>query len=173
METILPDQPAATADGHLNTCKRLVRRVIEEAVNGGDLGVIDELLAPDVHGALPGLESDADARDLLGVYREAVPDAHWRIEGQFAEGDMVVTNVVATGTQRGPLWGLPATGKRMAVTGTLFCRCREGRITEHRLQVDLLELLQQLGVMPDLTLQHEVIVARLLRDSRRASQVSE
>ncbi|HZU12663.1 MAG TPA: ester cyclase [Chloroflexota bacterium] len=168
METMLPERQPLTPDTDAAACKGLVRRVVEEAVNGGNLAVLAELLAPDIHGGVPGVHGAPDVQELLRVYREAVPDARWIIEEQFADGHMVVTNLVATGTQRGPLWGLPATGKRMAVAGTLFCACANGKITEQRLQLDVLGLLQQLGVMPELSLEHEVLVARVAQQNAAA-----
>jgi len=144
-------------------CKLLVRRAIEEGVNGGHLAVLDEVLDPRVQGVLPDVDSVDELQALLATYREAVPDARWTITEQCAEGDTVVTTFLATGTQTGPLWGLSATGRRMAVAGTLFCTCRDGRIVAERLQLDVLGLMQQLGVMPELALHNEVLVARLVR----------
>jgi predicted ester cyclase len=149
--------------------KALVRCAVEAAVNGGDLSVLDELLAPEVRGVMPGVSGPDDLKELLGVYREAVSDAHWSIQGQVADGNMVVTDFMATGTQTGALWGLPATGRRMAVAGVLFSRCQDGRIIEQRIEFDRLGLLQQLGVMPELSLTQEVLVARMARAPERAA----
>lgn len=165
METIRPDQHLSASAIDAEDCKALVRRMVDEAVNRGHFALLEELLAPRLESNLSGTRSRDEVQAMLTVYREAVPDAHWRIEGQLADGDMVATSFVATGTQTGPLWGLPATGKAMSVTGTVFCRCREGRIAGFRLQLDLLGLMQQLGVMPELRLEHEVLVARLVQGS--------
>lgn len=151
----------------LAAIKALVERLVEESVNQGRLEVVEELLAPTFPSMLPDQSGPASVKQLLASYREAVPDAHWAIQEQIAEGDTVVTCFVATGAQLGPLWGIPATGRRMAVTGVLISRCWEGRIAAQLLHLDLLGLLQQLGVMPDLGLAEEVIVARLLSASQR------
>lgn len=165
METIRsPGQDVGPAMD-TGACKLLVRRAIEEGVNGGNLAILDELLDSEVQGVLPDVDGVDELKALLATYREAVPDTHWTVTEQWADGDTVVTTFLATGTQTGPLWGLPATGKRMAVAGTLFCTCRDGRIVAERLQLDVLGLMQQLGVMPELTLHNEVLVARLVRAS--------
>lgn len=145
--------------------KELVRRLVEEGVNQGRLAIVDEVLAA-TFPPLSNTESGPEGiKRLLLMYRAAIPDARWFIEQQVAEGDLVVTFFVAQGTQHGPLWGLPATGQRMAVSGVLLSRCHDGWIVEQRLRLDLLSLLQQLGVMPDVGLDEAVLVARLLRTS--------
>lgn len=146
--------------------KQLIRRLMEEGVNQGQFAIVDELLSGTSSPSFVNRGGAAGMKHLLAVYREAVPDANWHIEGQVAEGDLVVTYFVARGTHWGPLWGLPATGKQMAVTGILFTRCREQRIVEQRLHLDLLSLLQQLGLMPELGLEQAVLVARVLQASR-------
>lgn len=143
--------------------KELVRRLVEEGVNQGRFAVVDEVLAPTFPPLSPGQSGPEGIKQLLAVYRASIPDAYWVIEEQVAERDLVVTFFVAQGTQRGPLWGLPATGQRMAVAGTLLSRCRQKRIVEQRLRLDLLSLLQQLGVMPEVGLEEAVLAARLLR----------
>jgi predicted ester cyclase len=148
------------------TPRALVQRLVEEGVNQGRLEVVDELLAPTRIGGISGADGRAALKQLLTAYRRAIPDARWTVSEQIAEGETVATCFVASGTHLGPLWGIPATGRRMAVPGILISRCREGRIVEQRLQLDLLELLQQLRVMPELGLDEEVMVARLLHESR-------
>ncbi len=142
--------------------KALVRHLVEEGVNQGRLAVVDAVLAPTDHAALPDAGNPQTVKDLLGQYRRAVPDAQWTIEEQIAEGDTVVTRVTARGTHQGPLWGLPATGKRMEMRGVLISRCRGEAIVAQWGQTDLLGLLQQLGVMPPLALDKAVVVARAL-----------
>jgi predicted ester cyclase len=144
--------------------KALVRRFVEEGVNQGKLEIVDEVLASTFPSLLPDREGPASVKQVLTAYRAAIPDAHWIIEEQVAEGEIVVTCFVARGTQLGPLWGVPATGRRMAVAGIVISHCREEKIVDQRIHLDLLGLLQQLGVMPDLGLEEEVIVARLLRE---------
>jgi len=157
--------------GRAEEHKRLVRRLVEGAVNGGDLGAVDAVVggsapdAPDApawHGGVEGLKA------LLASYRAAVPDARWIIREQIAEGDAVVTRFTACGTQRGALWGLPPTGRSTEVDGILISRCAGGRIVAQWAQADLLGLLQQLGVMPSLGLEGAAVVARALRSGTPA-----
>jgi predicted ester cyclase len=138
---------------------------VEESVNQGSLSAVDALLAPSYPSLLLHFDGPQSVKHLISSYRGAIPDARWTIQEQVAERDTVVTYFVAHGTHQGPLWGVPATGKPMAVSGILLSRCQRERIVDQRVQLDLLGLLQQLGVMPELGLQEEVIVTRLLKES--------
>jgi predicted ester cyclase len=150
--------------------KALVRQLVEEGVNQGHLEVVDAVLAPTYRGPLPDGTGPQAVKELLGRYRRAVPDAQWTIEEQIAERDTVVTRFMARGTQQGPLWGLPATGKRVQVAGVLISRFRGEAIVAQWGQVDALGLLQQLGVMPPLALDQAVVVARVLQAGARWTQ---
>jgi predicted ester cyclase len=57
----------------------------------------------------------------------------------------VVTGFLASGTQQGLLWGLSASGRRMAVRGYLVSRCQGGRIVEQWVQLDVARLLELLA----------------------------
>ena len=147
--------------------KALVRQLVEEGVNQGHLEIVEAVLAPTCRAPLPDGSGPQSIKELLGLYRRAVPDAQWTIEEQIAEGDTVVTRFTARGTHQGPLWGLPATGRWVQVRGVLISRCRGEAIVAQWGQADLLALLQQLGVMPPLALDKAVVVERVLRASAR------
>ena len=150
---------AATTDAH----KQLVRWFVDEAINRGNQEIVAEVCADAADGSSSGLGTPESVRDLVLLYREAVPDAHWTIEQQVAEGEMLVTRFTARGTHRGALLSLAPTGKPMQVPGVLISRLEGHKIVLHWAQADLLRLLQQLGVMPDLALDRAVVVARVLQ----------
>ena len=66
----------------------------------------------------------------------------------MAAGDKVVARYTWRGTQRGEFFGVPATGKTVAVTGLSCYRCAGGKIVEEWWLEDLLGLMQQLGAIP-------------------------
>jgi predicted ester cyclase len=142
-----------------------VCRLVEEGVNGGNLDVVDAVVARTYPSLTAGSSGVQSLKDLLTLYRGAVPDAHWTIDDQIAEGNTVVTCFTARGTHRGALWGLPPTGRHTSVPGILISRCAGGRIVAQWTQVDLLDLLQQLGVMPPIELDQAVVVAQVLRSA--------
>jgi steroid delta-isomerase-like uncharacterized protein len=65
-----------------------------------------------------------------------------------AEGQKVVTRFVWTGTHRGVFLGIPATGKSVEVKGVVIDLLEDGRMSESRILMDTMGLMQQLGVIP-------------------------
>jgi predicted ester cyclase len=65
---------------------------------------------------------------MAGMYRNAFPDVQMSVEDQVAEGDMVVTRWIASGTHQGEIMGIAPTGNRVAVAGTSIERVVEGKI---------------------------------------------
>lgn len=136
--------------------KALARRLVDEAFNAGRLDVTDELVASDYVGHDPSLPEDvhgpAGVRELIAGYRAAFPDIQVTIEDQIADGDRVVTRWRATGTHKGELMGMPATGKQATVMGITIDRIADGRIAESWDNWDTLGLMQQLGAIPALAM---------------------
>ena len=64
------------------------------------------------------------------MYRNALPDVQMSVEDQIAEGDMVVTRWIASGTHQGDLMGIAPTGNRVRVAGTSVERIVDGKIEE-------------------------------------------
>ena len=77
----------------------------------------------------------------------ALPDLVVTVHDQVAETDTVVTRWSATGTHAGDFAGVPATGRRVTVTGIHIHRVRHGRLIEHWEELDPLGVLRQLGVL--------------------------
>ncbi|MEU4211708.1 ester cyclase [Streptomyces sp. NPDC026206] len=131
--------------------KKLVRRFYEE-IDKGNVDALDELVAEDYHdhspppfpGFAPGREG---LKQAFRMFWEATPGTH-EIQDQVAEGDKVVTRLVARGVQEGDLPGIPATGKQIVMTAIVIHRVENGRLAEKWSDKDLLGFLQQLGVVP-------------------------
>ena len=139
---------AATNNGQLVRNKELVRRAHAEVWSHGDLAAADELYAPDfvchfVAGSeWKGVEGlKAEVRRL----RASFPDWHEHVEQIVAEGDYVVTRFTCTGTHRGALNALPATGKTVRIFELGINRIAHGKIAEQWGCPDVLSLDQQLG----------------------------
>jgi steroid delta-isomerase-like uncharacterized protein len=131
-----------------DTNKLLVQRLVKEAQEGGRLEVVDELLADDFvdHTPLPGLPPTRDGvRMLFAGLRQAFPDLRVRIDEQLADGDRVATRKTFTGTHRGPFLGVEPSGNAVSFEVIDILTLREGKIREHRVVVDQLALLRQLG----------------------------
>src|SRR5690606_674150 len=90
-------------------------------------------------------------RGLEGAIRvhqttlQGMPDYHTAIEDLIAEGDRVAARVTITGTHTGDFYGLPATGKRIQVSGMYIVRIAQGKIVEHWGEENGLTVYRQLG----------------------------
>ena len=102
--------------------KSIVRRLVEEVLNGGRLDVIDELYAPEL---APG------ARRWITPFRESFPDVQMEIVELIAEGEKVVGRFRCSGTHLGAWRGRPPTGRRFERVDEVYIfRVRDGRIGE-------------------------------------------
>ena len=129
--------------------KALVRRFVERFWNEGNTAAANELMAHDAEIHMPTGETvDLDGLKGFSVaFRASFPDWHSTFEELVAEGDRVAERWTGRGTHRGELWGIPPTGKRVEVAGSVFYRIAGGKIVEFRGQLDMTGLMQQLDVV--------------------------
>jgi steroid delta-isomerase-like uncharacterized protein len=126
--------------------KALARRFLEEVFNQRRLEAIEALTVPGyVDHNLP---SGVTVAQSIGAFLAGFPDAHFTIEDQIEEGDLVVTRWTARGTHTGNLFGIPATGKSIAMPGISIYRITNGKMVEAWVQYDQLGMMQQLGLVP-------------------------
>ena len=126
--------------------KALVRRIIDEAWNRGNLDVIDEAFAADYqeHNPRPGQETGIEGyKGGISMLRAAFPDLFLDLQDIIAEGDRVAVRYVLRGTHNGEMMGLPGSGQRVESDGMVFARFQDGRIVERWQVHDDLALLQQ------------------------------
>ncbi len=133
--------------------KALVRRLVDEIFNRGNVGAADELMAPDFveHEELPpGVPSGRDGvKHMTVMLRSAFPDFRATIEDMMAEGDKVVLRMTWTGTHQGEFMGIPPTGRSVSFGVIDIIRIAEGKFVEHWGQMDNMALMQQLGAIPE------------------------
>ena len=128
--------------------KLLIRRYYDEMWNPWNFAVARELLAENIvfRGSLGDVMKGRDTFcDYMRKVRSAFPDFHNAIEELIAEGDTVVAKLAYSGTHRGEIFGLAATGKRMAYAGVAIFRIAAGKVAEGWVLGDLIALLRQLG----------------------------
>src|SRR4051812_6753616 len=104
----------------------------EEAVNQGNLDLIDEVIAADYVGHEPDedLHGPEGYKQFLTMFRSAFPDLHLTVEDEIAEGDRVASRFTVRGTHQGELMSIPPTGKQITVTGITICRFEDGKVVE-------------------------------------------
>ncbi len=132
--------------------KALDRRWFEEVWNQGNVASYEELASPDlvVHNPPPGITGDFEGiKQAISIHRTGFPDLHFEIHDQLAEGDQVVSRwTLNWGTHRGEWVGVPPTGKQVTITGISIQRYAGGKMVESWLEMDMLGMMQQLGVVP-------------------------
>ncbi len=131
--------------------KSIVRRWVEDGWNKQNTALIDELYTPNFYQHETGPETVTNREALkpfVAGYLSAFPDLHFTIEDLIAEGDKVTWRFKATGTNKGSLMGAPASGKAATITGIIIFRLEDSRMAEAWLNLDVLGLLQQVGLMP-------------------------
>jgi predicted ester cyclase len=131
----------------------LITRFYKEIVEGGNLALIDELTADgyvDHEEALPGQPPGKDGvLFFVNAVRSAFPDIKVKtIDASLADGEMEACHVVLTGTHRGEMAGIAATGKSVEFDGTDIIRIKGGKVAEHWGTTDNLRLMQQIGAVP-------------------------
>src|SRR5215207_544079 len=129
--------------------KALVRRFVEEFWNEGNMTAADELMEIDAVIHMPtGEVVDLDGlKSFVGTWRASFPDWHSTVKELIAEGDKVAERWTGRGMHRGELQGIPPTGKRVEVPGSVFYRIAGGKIVEFRGRLDMMSLMQQLGAL--------------------------
>ena len=127
---------------------KTVGRRIVEAINTGNVAEIDALFADNhvEHGAPPGVPPTKEGlKSVLMALRAAFPDLKYTVEDEVAEGDFLVQRVTGHGTQSGPLFHFPASGKHAMWSEIHMGRIVGGKFTEHWANVDQVGMMVQLG----------------------------
>jgi steroid delta-isomerase-like uncharacterized protein len=129
--------------------ERVLRRFVDEVVNRGDTSALDELIHADYVYRSPGeeLHGPEGLAALFDGYRSAFPDLALEIDDLVVADDATVMAFTITGTHRGDLLGIQATGRRVRVNGMVRSRFRDGKIAEEWEILDELTLFEQLGAI--------------------------
>jgi steroid delta-isomerase-like uncharacterized protein len=130
--------------------KTLVRRLFENIVNTGNMDAVNMLIGPtyvnhNVPTPTPGPEG---FKQVITMFRAAFPNLSVTLEDVLAEGNEVSTRGTWTGTHQGEFMNIPATGKQVTVSYIDIWRVDRGKLVENWVQMDMMGLLQQLGVVP-------------------------
>ena len=124
---------------------------VEEALNKGNLAVIDECISADWVYNSPlgqGLKGTEGFKQMVAMMRNAFPDIHYTFDDIVAEDDKVAARFTMTGTHKGDFMGIPPTGKQIKMTGAYFYRFKDGKEVEAIPFTDSMAMLRQLGVSP-------------------------
>ena len=135
--------------------KAILRRMTEEVMCGGNLRLMDELVAPDFvnHTSVATGEASHSVgvksfrQEVTGL-RSVFADIAVTIIHLLADGDKVVSHTQIRGTHEGEFMGIPATGKKVEFSAISIVRIANGKLAERWNIADRYALLQQLGAVP-------------------------
>jgi steroid delta-isomerase-like uncharacterized protein len=128
-------QAATASPAHgagLTGNERVVEAFLQDVINehNGDHAI--NYLNPDMQwsgGTVGTVTGSANVAGLFASVVAAFPDAHITINDIFAQGDQVVVRVVVSGTQEGPILGIPASGRFVQWDGVDVYRLSDGKIS--------------------------------------------
>ena len=127
-----------------------------EAFNAHDEDRIRELNSDDSVIEAPG-DVTVQGRDAATAYAmgwlNAFPDARITVQTEFAEGDWVAQRFTFEGTHEGtlmsPAGDVPPTHRRLTGRGAQLLRIDGGAVVETHLYYDQVQVMTQLGLMPE------------------------
>lgn len=124
--------------------KAVAKRVFEEGLSRGIFTVpyTDDFVG---HSGARTFTHEDGMNEAKG-WRSAFPDLNVAVDLMVAEGDLVAVRWTARGTNTGTGNGIPATGRKVEVSGTAIFRFEDGRIAEEWTSANMLGLLRQLGL---------------------------
>jgi predicted ester cyclase len=129
--------------------KQAVRRMFDEIINHGKLELVDDLFDPAFTSTGPDGTMDREGfRAYVEGWRAGFSDLHCEVGDLIAEGDQVAWSIRASGVHTGDFNGIPATGRSIDFDSLNTATFRDGRALQHRVVMDLMTTLTQLGVLP-------------------------
>lgn len=131
------------------------RRMFAEAFNQGNLAVVDEVFAAGYVAHIPqngATNGPQGVKWWIAMLRSAFPDLYCTVEDEIHTGDRAAVHWVMRGTQKGMFLGNQPTGRLVEIQGIAFARLENGRIIEDWTLIDQLSILQQLGLIPPITM---------------------
>lgn len=131
--------------------KEIVRRMNDEVWGEGSLDLIDEYAGDDYvehNTASPEtIRGPGGYKENVEMFHSAFSNVEVTTEQLIAEGDKVVNHYTIRGTHDGPFMGIDPTGTEVAVSGIAIAKFQDGKIVEDWSNIDVLGMMQQLGVL--------------------------
>ena len=127
---------------------------IYEALETGNTDSLDNYIAEDaMDHALDTMitkkQGLAGIKDFFRANITSFPDTKITVNAVGTSGDTLLAYYTFTGTNSGPMMGMPATNKFVEVNGVDIVVFKDGKAVEHWEVSDQLGMMKQLGMMPE------------------------
>ena len=122
-----------------------------KATNKLELDKLDDWVVEDYveHQPIPGQPPGREGlKWAYRVFNEPFPDLEFDFADVIAEGDLIVGRGIGEAMNTGSFMGIPPTNKPVKWSGTRLFRMKDGRLVEGWINIDMLGMMQQLGVVP-------------------------
>jgi predicted ester cyclase len=131
--------------------EELTRRTWEEILPSGDADALAAVVDPNCisHDLPPGTPQGVEGVvQTIAMLHRAFSEQRYEVHRVIGEGDVVVIDATLHGRHTGEFFGIPPTGREIALRSIHIVRYADGREAETWALSDRLGLLQQLGVAP-------------------------
>ena len=128
-----------------------IAREYNDAWNRRDWARWRELLHPEYTytGGDGQVQKGPEAGLAMGqMFANAFPDGKGDIQKITATGDIAIVEFIGRGTHTGDLMGIAPTGRQMTIPVCEVYELRDGKIYAERQYMDMLHMMQHLGVAP-------------------------
>jgi steroid delta-isomerase-like uncharacterized protein len=130
----------------------IMRRWFDEVWNNGKIATIHELMAADAvaigqGGPEVAIRGPHEFQGFVEKLRGAFPDIKVTIEDAFESGDKAVARWSAIMTHRGDHLGLPATNRKIRITGISMVQVANGKIVAGWDNWDQMTMLKEIGAI--------------------------
>lgn len=133
------------------TAEHTLAEIYLTMLNTHDPDLVDRFVAEDYinHNAVVADGREAN-RQFWAAFFTGLPDLTAVMADLIVSGDRVVGRFGYRGTHTGELLGIPPTGNHVEMRSIDIWRVRDGLFVEHWDELNLMEVFQQLGVLPPL-----------------------
>jgi steroid delta-isomerase-like uncharacterized protein len=135
----------------MTTTEHDLADVYVEMINTHDPDQVDRFVAEDYinHNAFVADGREAN-REWWTAFFTGLPDVRITMEDLVISGDRVVGRFTYRGTHSGNFVGIPASGNPIEMRSIDIWRVENGMFVEHWDELNLMEVFQQMGVLPPL-----------------------
>jgi len=138
--------------------KARVLAFYEQVVNAHNVDAIDSFVSNDYKEHQYDthfMETKRGMKKAFAHYFKAFPDVKVKVNFMTVEGDIVTSQITTTATNTGPIYGRPATNRKIEIHGVDIVRLRDGKAVEHWGYQEEGKLLTQLGLAKELVSKEE------------------